>query len=253
VPARIDTALALYQDWRVKGAADGKMRGRIGLRLRLPPATVEAMIAIGRRLKAHDNAALIAVFDLAVRSQIATGVASQKAYDRDLKTAMESFTISQRSDQPVAYLVALSNSKVDLSTDGRGVGRDFSALARMLPRAVALATLLRTIAQIYDAFPATGDMPQAGAWSTKDYADAERRMVSASRSWLRLNQNFVFFFKAALHPALLAFLRLLVVIGEASATDDPIAGLATPIDTARSSPLFLITMAAGDDGPSIAI
>lgn len=252
-PGRVDQAQAIYQSWRVKAAGSGKVSGRIGLRLRLPAAAAERMVAIGRMLRTGDNAALLAVFDLAIRSQLATGVTTAKQFDRDLKQAIDEFTISHHTDEPTAYLIALWNSKVDLTPD-QGNGTQFPALAQLIPRAGALVTLLRTMAEIYDAVPTSDDHPTGGAWTQVDYADAEKRLVAASRAWLRLNQSFVFFFKSALHPALLAFLRLLVALARPQQPGSPaIAALDAATNVAANSALFRITMREGAAEPEVLV
>jgi len=50
---------------------------------------------------------------------------------------------------------------------------------------------------------------EAPPWPEQDYADAEKAMARDARPWLRLNRKFLFWFKAGLHPAMIAFLRLL--------------------------------------------
>lgn len=249
--ARVTTALGIHQEWRVKAAAGGRVRGRIGLRLKLPAPAVERMVAIGRALNRHDNTALLALFDLAVQTQIAAGVTTRKQYERDIETAMDSFTISQHTDDPVAYMAALWNSKVRL-LPAQGEGPRLSALAQVVPRAGALAALLSAMAQIYDAVPAASG--QAGGWTQTDYAEAEKRMVSASRSWLRLNQDFIFWFKSSLHPALLAFLRLLVAMNQPLPAGAPVMdGLREEIDPCICDALFLITMSEGGTGPGVPV
>jgi hypothetical protein len=79
-------------------------------------------------------------------------------------------------------------------------------------------------------------------------------MASDARMWLRLNQKFVFWFKAGLHPSMLAFLRLLADMNQPLiAIDDPFAQLGQHIDTASSSKLFAISMKQGKDGEAVAI
>ncbi|HUD29215.1 MAG TPA: hypothetical protein VMQ93_10110 [Novosphingobium sp.] len=249
--ARVATALGIYQDWRVKAAPGAKVRGRIALRLRLPDVAVLRMVEIGRALVRRDNTALLGVFDLAAATQIATGVTTRKQYERDIEEAMRAFTISLHTENPVAYMVALWNSKISL-LPSQGGGPKLPALAQLVPRAGALVTLLRTMAEIYDAVPAAGGA--SGGWTEKDYADAEKRMVSASRKWLRLNQDFVFWFKSSLHPALLAFLRILIAMNRPIMPGTPLVpGPADEIDPQLGNALLLVTMAEGDDGEVIPV
>lgn len=251
-PTRVAAAQSIYQDWRIRAAPGGKVKGQISVRMQLPATAVNRMVAIGREINRGRNASLLALFRFAVAVQIAAGVTSQKQYERDIDTARDHFTISVKSDDPAVYLVALWNSKIRL-LPSQGSGPRLSALAQLIPRAGALASLLGSMAEIYDAVPAAADGASPG-WSARDYAAAEKRLVSASRSWLRLNQDFIFWFKAGLHPALLAFLRLLAAFnapqGEATSPAD---GLMDTIDPAASDALLLITMTSGTDGKTLPV
>lgn len=249
--SRVDHALGIYQGWRVKGAPDAKIQGSIKVQLRLPDLAVQRMIAIGQDLNRHDNASLTAIFDFAVRSQVDAGVTSAKQFASDIETAQDSFTISVATKDPAAYMVALWNSKISL-LPSNGDGPELPALAQVIPRAGALVTLLSTMARIYDATPAGG--AQASGMNEAQYAAAEQQLAAASRDWLRLNQNFIFWFKASLHPALVAFLRILMAMNLQAAIGSPASsGLASPIDTRTSNALFLIAMAGGDGDAQVAI
>ena len=229
---REKSALGLYQSWRVNAAAVGRVRGRIGLRLQLPQTAVERMVAIGRDLNRRDNAALLSVFALAVQTQIAAGVVSGKQFERDIKSAKDHFTISLKTDDPTAYMVALWNSKTRL-IPAQGEGPRLPALAQLVPRAGALATLLATMAAIYDAVP-EGAGGVSNGWTETQYADAEKKLASASRSWLMLNQDFVFWFRSSLHPAILAFFHVLVAMNRSVAPGARASdGLDEPLDAKR--------------------
>lgn len=205
--SRVELALATYQSWRVAGAPGGKIRGRIGIRMQLPGAAVESMIALGRQVVRDDRASALAIFERATACQIAAGVTSRKQFERDIDTARDSFTISVKTDDPYTYMIALLNSKTPLLPDHNS-GPRLPALAQLIPRAGAYMTMLKTMAEIHDAVPAAAP-GQPGAWSEKDYADAQKRLASAARKWLKLNADFLFWFKSPLHPAILAFFRLL--------------------------------------------
>ncbi|EJL33527.1 hypothetical protein [Novosphingobium sp. AP12] len=244
---RVTTALGIYQDWRVKAAPEGKVRGRIGLRLRLPDVAVQRMVAIGRELNRSDDPTLLGLFDLSVQTQIATGVTSRKQYERDIEETSD----HRPAEDPVARIVAMWRSNKPLRSPGAD-GDRLSALAQLIPRSGALHTLLSTMAAIYDAVPASAGQP--GGWTEAQYAEAEKRMVSASRSWLRLNQDFIVWFKSELHPAMLAFLRLMVAMNQQSVPCAPVVpGPGQDIDLQASNALFLISMSEGETGPGVPI
>lgn len=239
-PSRVNEALKVYQGWRAEDAAKGKIKGRIGIKLQLPGSAVENMVAAGRDLVRRNQAAQLALFERAVNSQIAAGVASPKQFDRDIDTARAHFKISVKTDDPAAYMLALWNSDVPL-LPGQGAGPRMPALAQVIPRAGAFVNMLTTMAQIYDAVPSTGGaLP--GAWQENDYARAEKKLASSARKWLRLNADFVLWFKSDLHPALVAFYRLLAEMSLANPVEQP-----AQIEGYAASRLFKITMAHGKD------
>ena len=251
-PSRVDNALAVYQDWQVKGAPGGKVKGRIGVRMQVPDIAVSNMIALGRDVIRRSQKTLLSTFDLAVRAQLAAGVASRKQFDRDIDAARQTFTISAKTDDPNAYMLALSNSKIRL-LPSQGEGPQLPALAQIIPRAAAYQSLMAAMTQIFDAVPSDGSgLP--GTWSEKEYAEAEKRMASAARNWLKLNADFIFWFKPSLHPALLAFFRLLTTMSQPM-PDGP-SGLLGSDDaslTVIGNSLIRITMTSDGDGQTIPI
>lgn len=241
--SRARAAEALYQQWKRANAVDPDIRGRILLRMNLPDRAVQRMVAIGRELDRSNNQALLAIFGLAVRAQLAAGVSSARQFERDADTARDTFKISVPTADPVTYMVALWNS--DRS---RGEARRLPAFAQLIPRAGAFVQMLRIMARIYDAIPVHGG-GGPGAWTEKDYAAAEKELASAARHWLRLNQKLILWFEAELHPAMLAFLRLLALMTRpalpgAAVTD----GLDGDPDTASVNQLFVIAMGQGPAG-----
>ena len=245
-PSRVANALAIYQDWRVKGAPGGKVKGRIGIRMRVPDTAVDAMVALGRKLVLHDVGATLETFDRAVRNQIAAGVASQKQFDRDIGTARDNFTISVKTDDPATYMLALWNSKTRL-LPSQGDGPRLPALAQLIPRAGAYLSMLTTMAQIYDAVPSDGGS-QPSTWTQEDYAKGEKALASSARQWLRLNADFIFWFKSSLHPALLAFLRLLAEVNGTDTTGAPVVS-----GSFSSNQLIQITMTSDETSMAIPV
>ncbi|MFW2830099.1 hypothetical protein [Sphingomonas sp. ID0503] len=250
--SRARAAEALYQQWKLANALDPDIQGRISLRMILPDAAVQRMVAIGRELNTPNNPALLAIFGLAVRAQLAAGVSSPKQFDRDVGAAKDIFTISIVTKDPVAYMVALWNSKIDL-LPSRSEGQRLPAFAQLIPRAGAFVRLLRIMARIYDAIPVHGES-RPGEWTEKDYAAAEKELASAARHWLRLNQKLILWFDAEMHPAMLAFLRLLALMTRPAAPGAAVTdGLDGDPDTATVNGLFVIAMAEGKGGVPIPV
>lgn len=249
-PSRQANAMALYQRWRVEAAADSRVRGRISVNMRLPDPAVTRMVAIGRALNLGDKAARAAMFRLAVRAQLATGVATDKQLKSDVETIKQTHTLSGTSDDPIAYLLALwiFDPKARSGQEVR-----YRAVDQLLPRAGSFVTLLATMARIYDATPVLGPARNPGDMDERQYAAAEKQLAAAARSWLALNTVLIVKFKAALHPALLAFFRLLALMGTPAPGPDAAAidGLEGDPVTGETNALFVIAMAKdGDVNPT---
>jgi hypothetical protein len=176
---------------------------------------------------------------LAVRAQLDAGIASQKAFDRDIDKARSEFPFNRPSNDPIVWILTLLNAKAELVP--RTSERNFPALAEVVPRAQAFIRLLAEMAGIYDAIP-VGGHSAPGGWSERDYAAAEKRLATAASHWLELNSG-ILAFKAALHPAIVAFMRLLVSMTRPALPGQPITdGLDASPDPAAVSRLFLIAM-----------
>lgn len=243
---RAARAREVYQTWRLESAEGRKVRGRIEVRMALAPTAVERMITIGRALNDPASALHLPVFRLAAQAQLDAGVSSQERLERDAKEARGEFAQLARVEDiwRVAYLLR----DVDLTPPDNGGRRGYrySALEQLTPRSVAFSGLLATMARIYDAIP-VGAAASASGWTEQQYAAAERELAQHARRWMRLNQKFVFWFGASMHPAMLAFLRLLAGMSRpAIPVEEPLAGLGEPLDPTVSSPLFAIRMV----GPS---
>lgn len=248
--SRQTKAMDLYQKWRISAALDAQVRGRIKLSMRLPDQAVSRMVAIGREINKGNKSARAAMFRLAVDAQLATGVASQKQLASDVGTIKETHTLTGTSSNPVDYIVALW---VFDPKSGSTDGADYRAVDQILPRADGFVTLLARMAQIYDATPVFDSPPKAGEMDEKQYAQAEKDMAGAARRWMALNAIFIIKFKAELHPALLAFFRLLATMATPLAdTSDAITdGLGGAPVTANTNGLFVIAMSkVGDANPT---
>lgn len=239
--SRVQSAEAIYQGWRVQTQPGKKVVGRIDVRMALPSIAVERMVALGRLGGVKGSANQVKLFSLAGRTLMACGVGDEQRLERDAKEARREFDELEALVDPWRVMYALQDVDLDPPQSSVQTAHRYTAFGQLLPRAISFPKLLDTMARIYDAVPAGADA--AGIWSAEDYARAEKELASLARKWLRINQKFIFWFKADLHPVMIAFLRLLANMNRATVlTDDPFAGLDVTPAVAETSRLFQITM-----------
>lgn len=247
--SRVRAAETVYQDWRTKVLPGQKVAGRIEVRMALPPSAVERMVALGREAAQPGHKVPLALFTLAAKALVACGAAQEERLERDLRDAQHDFHGIESPSDPWRVMYALRDQRLDQSGSSIDRGGRYTAFRQLIPRASGFPKLLATMAAIHDAIPA-GPGENGAGWDQNDYARAEKDLAAHARKWLRLNQDFVFWFDAELHPVMLAFLRLLADFSRPAATaDDAIAGLGAPLSAAETSPLFVITMAQAGGTP----
>ncbi|MBB4860339.1 hypothetical protein HNO88_003682 [Novosphingobium chloroacetimidivorans] len=212
--ARVDQALETYQAWRTALPAGKRVKGRIDVRMALTGLAVARMVALGRQAETRE----FELFAHVGKALMASGGLEAVDLDADCREARRKFGSLKAEADP--WRVAYAMRKTSLVPAGgphsQG-GHTYSAFLRLIPRAMAFARLLTVVAQIYDAIP-VGAAVAGSQWDERRYAQAEEDMAEAARKWLRLNQKFVFWFKAGFNPAMLAFLRLMADM------DRPLAG-----------------------------
>ncbi len=239
--SRVQSAEAIYQGWRVRTQPGKRVAGRIDVRMALPSVAVERMVALGRLGGVKGSANQAKLVSLAGRTLMACGVSDEQRLERDAKEARREFEELAGLTDPWRVMYALQD--VDLTPPQSSVqtAHRYTAFGQLLPRAISFPKLLATMASIYDAIPVGAGA--SGTWTEVDYARAEKDLASLARKWLRLNQKFIFWFKADLHPVMIAFLRLLAAMNRATVlTDDPFADLDVMPAVAETSRLFQITM-----------
>ncbi len=251
--SRVTRALEVYQEWRNSVLPGKNVQGRIDVSMALTGTAVSRMVALGRLAGVKGSTRQFELFACAAKAMAAAGVTDQHAIDRDCKKARVEFKQLAKVDDPWRIMYGLQNVDLTPPETAGYRGYVYSAFAPLIPRSLAFTRLLVTMAKIYEAIPVGASLP-GPQWSEKDYAQAEKLMASDARMWLRLNQKFVFWFKDGLHPAMVAFLRLLADMNRPLSFDgDPFAELGLYADTAASSALFAITMRQGKDRKPVAI
>ncbi|MBA2933868.1 hypothetical protein HZF05_07105 [Sphingomonas sp. CGMCC 1.13654] len=239
-PARVQRAIEVYQAWRNATPPGQHVQGRIDVRMALSGAAVIRMLALGRQAGTRASSTQFALFAAAGQALLATGVTDQKSVDRDCRAARPRYKQLDKIDDPWRIMYALQDNPPPDTDDGQDYV--YTSFEQITPRAISFPGLLAVMARIYDAVPVGSGAP-SGAWQAQDYADAEKEMAKDAAAWLRLNRKFLFWFKAGIHPVLLAFLRLLADLDRPLlAGEDPFATLGQHPDTIRSSQLFAITM-----------
>lgn len=241
-PARVLGATQLYQAWRNATPPGQHVQGRIDVRMALSGNAVNRMLELGRQGATKASTAQLSLFRCAGQALLAAGIADQKSIDRDCREARSEFDQLARVEDPWRVMYALQD--VDLTPpDTAGVqGYRYSAFEQIIARAISFPKLLTVMAEIYDAVPVGSNIADA-SWSEQDYARAEKEMASQASNWLLLNRKFLLWFKAGIHPVLLAFLRLLADMDRLlPAGEDPLATLGQHIDVIQSSRSFAISM-----------
>ena len=252
---RCDDALDIRQSWQNDAAAGGKkVKGAIALEMTLTPLATGRMIALGRRLRDGDGQLDRLVHARAMAALVLAGAASQDMLDLDVKKALHDYRddLNGITDAgAIAY--AFRKNRFDfreLGGDGAHAsyyGWKYPAFARMLPAAYAFTQLLPQMAKVADAVPARLGVPAPGAWTEKDYRDAEFALARSSSEFLDVNAEWLKI-KLALHPRMLGLMVLLAQVSAPGPADEPEALLARPIDPVWAGSLFKIAMTPGDPG-----
>lgn len=236
--SRLARAEEIYQQWRLAVQPGKKVRGAIGVRMALGARSIERMVAIGRRLPG-DPSLEMAVFAAATRQQLAAGISDSKDFDRDVREARRKLRLEQA--RPFEVFFAMRDQDFESSGSALGGRYRYSAFAQLLPRSMAFIEILVRMAQIYDAIPIFG-APAASGWGPRDYAKAEKAMAKAARRWLKLNQKFIFFFKAKMHPAVIGLFTLLATMETPLENEDPVRVLDASPDPDVANRMIAIVM-----------
>ena len=247
--SRIQRAQEVYQGWQV--AMPGKkIRGRIDVGFALTAPAVARMVAIGRLCGIDGSAHHRAVFTTAAQALLLSGATDQEHLDRDCREARREFKPLAKVADPWQIVYALRAVDLTPREVAGHKAHSYAAFGKLIELSKSFLRLLAQMAQIYDAIP-IGSVGTGVQWGEKDYARAEQTLAEDARKWLRLNQKLIFWFKSNMHPAMLAFLRLLADMNQVMATDDPLDGFDARIDVATSSNPFTISMRGKGDAVSI--
>ena len=248
--SRILRASEIYQSWRTATSPGKKVKGRIDVGFALTGQAVSRMVAIGRLCGTDGSASHRAMFTAAAQTLLACGVSDLDRLNGDSREARRKFKPLADINDP--WQIAYALRKIDLTPqEAAGTsGYTYSAFGKLIELSKNFPRLLSQVALIYDAIP-VGATGHGVPWGEKDYVRAELALASDARKWLRLNQKLIFWFKSEMHPALLAFLRLLADMNQVTALDDPLDGLDSRVDVATCNGLFAISMKGTGDAVSI--
>lgn len=237
--SRVKRAQEIYQGWKL--ANPGKtIQGTVEVGFAMTTQSVLRMVAIGRICGTDGTQQHRAVFATAAQALLLSGAVDSDDLDRDCREARRQFKELAKVQDPLQILYALRAE--DLMPGVRGFrGHNYTAFAQLLEFTMSFPRILSQVARIYDAIP-VGAVGAGTRWSEKDYVRAEMALAKDARRWLRLNQKLIFWFKSGMHPAVIAFLRLLADLNQVMATNNPLEGFDATLETARSDNLFSITM-----------
>jgi hypothetical protein len=238
--SRIQRAQEIYQGWRIANPGK-KLSGRIDVGFALTASSVARMVAIGRMCGTDGSLQHRAVFNAAAQALLLSGATDNNRLDRDCREARRVFKELAKIEDPWQIVYALRAVDLVPSEVAGHKGYSYTAFGKLIELSKSFPRILVQMAQIYDAIP-VGSVVTGVQWSEKDYVGAEMALAKDARKWLRLNQKLIFWFKSDMHPAMVAFLRLLADMNQVMATIDPLAGLDGKVDVAASSSLFSISM-----------
>lgn len=248
--SRIKRAQDIYQGWRVANPGK-KLSGRIDVNFALTASSVARMVSIGRLCAADGSLHHRAVFTTAAQALLMSGATDSDRLDRDCREARREFKELAKVEDPWQIVYALRAVDLTPPEVAGHKGYTYTAFGKLIELSKSFPRMLSQMAQIYDAIP-VGTVGAGTPWSEKDYVRAELALAKDARKWLRLNQKLIFWFKSDMHPAMVAFLRLLADMNQVMVTSDPLDGLDAKVDVSTSSGLFAISMKAGSE-ESIAV
>jgi hypothetical protein len=242
--SRIQRAQEIYQGWRVANPGK-KLSGRIDVDFALTASSVSRMVAIGRSCGTDGTLQHRAVFTTAAHTLLLSGATDSDRLDRDCREARREFKELAKVEDPWQIVYALRTVDLTPPEVAGHKGYSYTAFGKLIELSKSFPRMLSQMAQIYDAIP-VGTVGAGTQWSEKDYVRAELALAKDARKWLCLNQKLIFWFKSDMHPAMVAFLRLLADMNQIMATSDPIEGLDGKVDVSTSSCLFAISMKSND-------
>jgi hypothetical protein len=243
--SRIQRAQEIYQGWRIANPGK-KLSGRIDVGFALTASSVARMVAIGRMCGTDGSLQHRAVFNAAAQALLLSGATDTDRLDRDCREARREFKQLSKVEDTWQIVYALRTVDLTPPEVAGHKGYTYSAFGKLIELSKSFPRMLSQMAQIYDAIP-VGGVGTGVQWSEKDYVRAEMALAKDARRWLRLNQKLIFWFKSDMHPAMVAFLRLLADMNQVMATSDPVDGFDAKVDVSTSSSLFAISMKSGGE------
>lgn len=243
--SRIQRAQEIYQGWRVTKPGK-KLSGRIDVGFTLTASSVARMVSIGRLCAVDGTTHHRAVFTAAAQALLLSGATDSDRLDRDCREARREFKELSKAEDPWQIVYALRSVDLTPPEVAGYKGYSYTSFGKLIELSKSLPRILSQMAQIYDAIP-VGVVGSGAQWSENDYARAELALAKDARKWLRLNQTLIFWLKSDMHPAMVAFLRLLADMNQLLPTSDPLDGLDARVEVSTSNALFAISMQARDE------
>jgi hypothetical protein len=247
---RIQRAREIYQGWRIANPGK-KLSGRIDVCFALTASAVTRMVAIGRMCGTDGTQQHRAVFATAARALLLSGATDTDRLDRDCREARREFKELAKVEDPWQIVYALRTVDLTPPEVAGHKGYSYTSFGKLIELSKSFPRMLSQMAQIYDAIP-VGVVGTGAQWSEMEYVRAEMALARDARRWLRLNQKLIFWFKSDMHPATVAFLRLLADMNQVMETGDPMDGFDASVEVAKSSSLFSISMKP-DKGEAVSV
>ena len=249
---RVDRAAMIYETWIPSGGSNAKHpAGDITVTMTLDSADLAHLLELGRSLQAELKTKdafpdTTRVFATGLDAMLRTG----RLKERDLLDELDAarvagfFSTKQKNaDRAVlfGYLqserrqagVPVARRTGGIANGPRNVGPPMANLINAMLALEGLANMLQLMAEIYDADPA--ELAGGGGWTEKDYRRNEALLAASSHEWLKLNREWIIWFKDSISRPTQAFLLSMIVLS----SDQTVAAVT---DARLGDPHFRITM-----------
>ncbi|OYQ34759.1 hypothetical protein CHU93_02095 [Sandarakinorhabdus cyanobacteriorum] len=226
---RVDKAGAIYESWVPSSGSDAKHpAGDITVAMTLGSTDLQQLLELGRALQAELKTKdafpeTTQVFAAGLDAMVRTGRLKESSLLAELADAGDAgfFSTKQKeADRALlfGYLqserrqagVPVARRDGRIANGPRDVGPPMANLINAMLALEGLANLLQLMAEIYDADPA--DIAGKGGWTEKDYRRSEALLAASSREWLKLNREWIVWFKDSISRPTQAFLLSLIAL-----------------------------------------
>lgn len=230
--AVLTEAKAAFQAWATKAGGNGKINGEVAGHVRLSGPAIEKVLTQGRQDGKLTDAGKLAVINAGRLGLIASGEIDEKTFDEDAETARIYF-FRKPGDISTDLTLLLYRDEDDgipgpnKADDIRpadnvwpkpnnvklGPGKQKDQLVRFLEYGyffMHLVELVDQMGRVYEAAPEAPDKPSG--WKETDYEVAQKKIVTASKNWLKAAEHVKGIFEPEATRRTTAFMRAMATL-----------------------------------------